>query len=110
MISRLRLAGPTRAVRSGGSDVGGSEVGRVEPASGADVSAEGGDATKSAKEGPALRRSLKVVGRRGCFCSDASVAKARTFLARGIWGIMIEDEHRQRNLDTFEAIARELFQ
>lgn len=81
---RLRFAGPTRAVRRGSSDVGGSFRGVSFVERGIDVSAEGGAATNSVKDGPALRRSRNVVGRRRVegLCSGASVANARE---RG-WG------------------------
>ena len=54
MISRLRFAGPTRAVRRGGSEVGGSVRGERSEDMGAEVSAEGEEVMNSEREGPAL--------------------------------------------------------
>lgn len=66
-------------MRRGGSDVGGSLEGRVFEVVAADVSADGGEVMKSSREGPALRRSWKVVvGRRVAgLGSGASVANER---------------------------------
>lgn len=79
VISRFRLAGPTRAVRRGGSEARGSVDGGRFKDVGAEVSAEGEEVTKSVREGPALRRSRKVVvGRRVWgIGSEASVANER---------------------------------
>lgn len=79
VIWRLRFAGPTRAVRRGSSDVGGSLRGEWFAERGVENSAEGGEETNSVNEGPALSRSRKVVGRRRIegLCSGASVANER---------------------------------
>ena len=79
VIWRLRFAGPTRAVRRGSSEVGGSLRGESFVEIGVENSAEGGEETNSENEGPALRRSRKVVGRRRIegLGSGASVANER---------------------------------
>lgn len=105
VISRLRFAGPTRAVRSGGSEVGGSVAGgRLEDV-GAEVSADGGEVTKSVREGPALRRSRKVVvGRRvEGLGSETSVANERQRGCRLKEGVVC-GEHKERSRDTFGAM------
>ncbi len=107
VISRFRLAGPTRAVRRGGSDVGGSEDGVVFDNIGAEVSAEGEEVMNSLKEGPTLRRSRKVVvGRRGGGLGDgASVANERVSGRRTKGKEVDVEEYRQRSRGTFAAIA-----
>lgn len=102
---RLRLAGPTWAVRSEGEGVGisvasGSEVGT-------EVSADGEDAVmKSSREGPTLRRSLKAVrGRRiEGLGSGAAVAKDWELGVRGAVGEVKGEDRRQRNRGAFEAM------
>lgn len=101
-----RPGGPTRAVRRRGDvigDVENSEDG------GAGDSRDGEPVTNSSREGPELRRSLKVVWRRGEVWSEsvgegAAVAKER----EGRWdgrGWVIGGAYRQRSLDAFGAIA-----
>lgn len=103
VISRFRFAGPTRAVRSGGSEVGGSAERGIFEDVGVDVSAEGEEVTKSVREGPALRRSRKVVvGRRfGGIGSEASVANERHRDCRATKGAACE-EHKKRRRGRLE--------
>ena len=81
MISRFRPGGPTVAVRSGGVEV---DSGGKRKSVGAGVnSAEGGEGPliNWLKDGPALRRSLNVVGLRrgsdGDLGAEVSVANVR---------------------------------
>lgn len=106
VISRFRLAGPTRAVRRGGSEVGGSVEGAIFEDVGAEVWAEGEDVTKSSSEGPTLRRSRRViVGRRvGALGSEASVAKEREKGCRTKAADEECGEYRQRSRAVFVAI------
>lgn len=66
-------------MRRGSSEVGGSSRGGSFAERGAENSEEGGVETNSVKDGPALSRSRKVVGRRRIeeLCSGASVANER---------------------------------
>lgn len=107
VICRFRFAGPTRAVRRGGSDVGGSEEGEVFEDVGAEVSAEGEEVMNSSKDGPTLRRSRKVVvGRWGAgLGTGASVANERVRGGRTKGTEVTVEEYRQRSRGAFAAIS-----
>lgn len=102
---RLRLTGPTSAVRRGGEDVGISVA--LGSKAGTEISLEGEDAViKSLREGPTLRRSLKAVrGRRiEGLGSGAAVANDRGLVVRGVGGEVNGKDRRQRNRGAFEAM------
>ena len=106
VIVRFLFEGPTSAVRSVGSDIGGSVDGGRSEEMGTEVSADGGEVMKSVREGPVLRRSLKVVvGRRmGGLGFGASVANEREQDCRLREDDVVCDEYKQRNRDTLEAM------
>lgn len=75
---------------------------------GTEVSAEGGEVTKSEREGPALRRSENWVLRRlvGGLGPGASVANVRGYGWRTEWGVMVRVEYRQQSRGAFDAIVK----
>lgn len=104
VIWRLRFAGPTSAVRRGSSEVGGSSRGGS--------FAERGVETNSVKDGPALSRSRKVVGRRRIegLCSGASVANEREDTGCTKGGFKMGEEYRQRSWGNLGGILYASFQ
>lgn len=93
-------------MRRGGSEFGPSVEEARSKDVGVEVSAEGGEAMKSSKEGPRLRRSRKVVVglRGGVGASGTSVANGREKGCRIIGAGEVCDENRQRRRGAFDAI------
>ena len=109
MISRFRPGGPTVAVRSGGIEVA-SGVERKSVGAGVN-SAEGGEGPliNWSKDGPALRRSLNVVGLRrgsdGDLGAEASAANARVDVKKTFLCGELEGAYKHLIFDALEAMV-----
>lgn len=108
MISRFRPGGPTVAVRSGGIEV--NSGGERKWVDGGVNSADGGEGPLMnwSKDGPALRRSLNVVGLRrgsdGDFGAGISVANVRVDVVDTFPCGALEGAYKHLILDTLEAM------